>query len=66
MNWQPIETAPKDTVVLLYSPDRGPGNESKIEARVFWDTRGGHQHAWATHWMPLPVPPAMDTQNAKS
>lgn len=56
--WQPIETAPSDTVVLLYSPDRGISNEERIECREFRNTKGGTQHSWATHWMPLPASPA--------
>lgn len=60
--WQPIETAPSDTVVLLYSPDRGIANEEKIECRDFRSTKGGSQHAWATHWMPLPNPPILTSK----
>ena len=59
--WQPIETAPHDTKVLLYCPHRGIANEERIELgkATFGEyipgvksTRGAH--AWATHWMPLP------------
>src|ERR1700690_2715006 len=56
--WQPIETAPKDTVVLLYTPHRHFANPERIEACVYHDSQGGSRHAWATHWQPLPDPPA--------
>lgn len=56
--WQPIETAPSDVPLLLFCPDRGAANPERIELREFRNTRGGHEHAWATHWMPLPEPPA--------
>ena len=61
--WQPIETAPSDTVVLLYSPDRGVANEARIECREYRNTKGGSRHAWATHWMPLPPPPALISED---
>jgi hypothetical protein len=53
--WLPIETAPLDVPVLLYSPrgklSHDPTQEADIRvARV-------PQWAWATHWMPLPEPP---------
>lgn len=63
--WQPIETAPSDVPVLLYSPDRGVANEERIEVRVFHSTHGGSMHAWATHWMPLPPPPLSAAEAAK-
>ena len=55
--WQPIETAPADVPLLLYCPDRGPANEARCECREYRNTRGGTEHAWATHWMPLPEAP---------
>ena len=55
--WQTIETAPADVPLLLYCPDRGPANEERFECREYRNTRGGTQHAWATHWMPLPEAP---------
>ena len=57
MAWQPIETAPSDTTVLLYTPSLHPTNPERVEARIYHDSKGGSRHAWATHWMPLPDPP---------
>lgn len=72
MDWQPIETAPKDgESVLLYFPDGAPWNEGNIGIG-FWAGDGSDN--WyasecdshnmtadgqrnPTHWMPLPVPP---------
>lgn len=61
--WQPIETAPKDgTLVLLF--------EDGVQYIAHWaETAGGqffndaeYQHN-PTHWMPLPTPPAHDSQS---
>jgi hypothetical protein len=61
--WQPIETAPHEELVLLFCPEIGPYNRQRVElgyASQGW--RSGaystmSRHAWATHWMPLPAPP---------
>lgn len=70
MEWQPIETAPKDKDVLLYLPRRGAirgqWNSDKYARvpRPYWS----HDREWIfgvretrdcqpTHWMPLPAPP---------
>jgi hypothetical protein len=58
--WQPIETAPADTWVLLFSPHRHDTNPEHIETRIYHNTRAGTRHAWATHWMPLPAPPSQE------
>lgn len=58
--WQPIETAPHDVLVLLYCPDRGPANTERIE--LGYASHGSRnavsssisRHAWATMWQPLP------------
>ena len=55
--WHPIETAPSDVVVLLYTPHIHESNQERVEARVYHDSRAGSWHGWATHWMPLPPPP---------
>lgn len=58
MNWNPIETAPKDGSVLVYCPD----NNWKIYV-ANRDSYGGWMQSnsgWdcnPTHWMPLPPPP---------
>lgn len=71
--WQPIETAPKDgTRILLFFNKRycrGMRNDEVILG--FWHQPGNPAHkgfwtgwgsgrATATHWMPLPAPPAME------
>jgi hypothetical protein len=58
MNWQPIETAPHDSVVLLALDDRSV-------AAAYWDEGFWHPQysmgviAWGkpTNWMPLPEAP---------
>lgn len=60
--WRPIETNPPPhaTDVLLWSPD------GTIEARAFSSGKRGDgwssysEHAFATHWQPLPSPPQKD------
>lgn len=69
MNWQPIETAPKDgTHILARLHDSNTcyviyfgGAKQRVNPRGFWRV------AWdcyklgeldqPTHWMPLPAPP---------
>lgn len=50
--WQPIETAPKDETILIYQPRFG---------RVTLSINDGFEYKEATHWMPLPEPPAAST-----
>ena len=62
--WQTIETAPHEQYVLLFCPHRHESNPQRIEVGpATWGERIGQRsnrgaHAWATHWMPLPKPPA--------
>lgn len=63
--WLPIETAPKDTEVLVFMPGEGRmgrihrGIQAKISNGHIWMI--GHHFAYdlspPTHWMPLPDPP---------
>lgn len=82
MDWQPIETAPRDRNILIYTPPIWPGQTGVKEAwwkspyegapmsQCSWETMTGtnlsadvHEALdgtplGATHWMPLPPPPA--------
>lgn len=61
MNWQPIESAPKNTDILLYWHDnvwigrfyQGSGYWSLCDYGGFEDGEDA-----PTHWMPLPEPPS--------
>lgn len=68
--WKPIETAPRDGVMLLVGYDDKIANRSGMEEnrRVYearWCERqksfvarnGFLLHINATHWQPLPEPP---------
>lgn len=72
MDWQPIETAPKDgSYVLLFFPVRGVmrgrwNNDAyATKPRPYWrhdleplyGTREVRKYQ-PTHWMPLPPPPS--------
>lgn len=59
LEWQPIETAPKDgTNILVHSPE----GEQVAWWSEGWNkflTTGGGDDLWdePTNWMPLPLPP---------
>ena len=59
MQWQPIETAPKDTELLVFMP-RNNGNKTVANAEISsltgqcWAKHVGAMRP--THWMPLPEP----------
>jgi hypothetical protein len=71
MEWQPIETAPKDgTRVLAFWPNIfGHGNATQTESwfgpraadwgEACWQSafEWDDGHNTPTHWMPLPAPP---------
>ncbi len=55
MNWQPIESAPRDVDVLLFAD-----GEWAIAMQVEcgdWLDNYSVRILGATHWMPLPAPP---------
>jgi len=79
MEWQPIETAPRDgTLVLLYGPCEWDKYVTKDSPKIIivgfydeYDYSEDSPFAWlsytsnpyqdrilATHWLPLPNPPA--------
>jgi hypothetical protein len=56
MSWQPIETAPKDRPILIYTR----GGEILIVTWYAGQWDDGEGRPWkdpAIHWMPLPEPP---------
>lgn len=64
MEWQPIETAPKDGTAILLWPCwsdeivyAGKWYDGKVKNA--WVTQWGNQAlpGKITHWMPLPEPP---------
>lgn len=63
MNWQPIETAPKDgTQILGYTvwPALTAvrwAQESFYYGRPGWEDEFSNVEWQPTHWMPLPPPP---------
>lgn len=64
--WQPIETAPKDGAVDLWVVDRSREDAFRMPASYFSDGKWYDRECYnveidgkiATHWMPLPLPPA--------
>jgi len=71
MEWQPIDTAPKETIVLVYGYWDGELNEgdkvpdvwrAKFEFDLWWIDGGEYYSQYVrnpTHWMPLPNPPVL-------
>jgi len=68
--WQPIETAPHETPVIILRdgiPCIGekrteiPSFEDTYNAFDYWDDPNNDGQCWdeclITHWMPLPAPP---------
>ena len=67
--WQPIETAPEETTILVYGIWEGELNGCDHDPAVWkahfiydkWWVEGGEYYAQCvinpTHWMPLPEPP---------
>jgi hypothetical protein len=55
--WQPIETAPKDEVLILYfKPIEGDYPQWRVTVDLYPARYPGRRQP--THWMPLPPPPA--------
>ncbi len=57
--WQPIETAPKDTAVLVYHAGFSVAHFNTTLSRwIGYDFESSSFRQFPpTHWMPLPAPP---------
>jgi len=67
MDWQPIETAPKDGSDVLLCTDKGVHVIGKRNKHLhIWVERDGRETPRTiTHWMPLPPPPNQGNWNIK-
>lgn len=65
--WQPIETAPKDGIILVLRRHRLYPTIATWDSKVglFENDYGIHIHD-ATHWMPLPPNPQSSESNPQS
>jgi hypothetical protein len=62
MNWQPIDTAPKDGTRFLFSNGKIVGTGFYIKGHIFAaDSWQGERDTIPKYWMPLPSPP-VDTK----
>ena len=61
MDWQPIETAPKETRVLVYRPNAA-GERLGIDCwmAIYDAWSNSRPHEQPTHWMPLPKSPVTE------
>lgn len=63
--WKPIETAPRDELVLVFAPgtsDRWDGDLGNLICPCKWHPDAGFcvcELRDPTHWMPLPSPPVL-------
>ena len=60
MDWQPLETAPENTFVLVWADRACVGiNEQRLgnPKHNGWHDDGEGFRLEPTHWMPLPSPP---------
>lgn len=68
--WQPIETAPKDTVVWAFNGEQGVMHWSEGEGWALWVwndellSDADPSPDQPTNWMPLPAPPAASVAQA--
>lgn len=61
MEWQPIETAPRDgSIILLHEMGRVAAGYLRESSNDIWvePDFGNDLHINPTHWIPLPSPPA--------
>jgi hypothetical protein len=75
MEWQPIETAPDETEVIVANQDWLSGNFHistawrHAESGKWWRPHSGPSLAsniTPTHWMPLPAPPPTTEEQTKT
>ncbi len=81
MEWQPIDTAPKDgTWIWGVEPGEPLGWDVPRQCAMFWQQhsamkKGGYWRkveqdigpvTFPTHWMPLPAPPTSATPSRES
>lgn len=63
MEWQPIETAPRDGTPFLGYWAGGKHDCSfraiKWHKENWWETNEDYRTSEPSHWMPLPEPPAV-------
>ena len=59
VEWKPTDTAPTNTMVLLYYPNRGVTNGERIELGFYRTEHhlSANVDPWATYWRELPPPP---------
>ena len=58
--WQPIETAPQDKVLLYYPKQTGP---NALNQWIIIGYGRGHCFRKPSHWMPIPQPPAVEGES---
>lgn len=58
MEWQPIETAPRDGTSVLLLGRSGRHADGVIEPNGNGEWVWPYVMAEPTHWMPLPAPPS--------
>lgn len=58
MDWQLIESAPKDGKILLFNENQNIIGVAWWGIHGFWKQAGAVIFHQPTHWMPLPAPPA--------
>lgn len=70
--WRPIETAPRDQRVLVWSGAelyaahwaKNPFTDDEAWIIAEWGDKGEQALVRPTHWMPLPLPPAPEAEDA--
>jgi hypothetical protein len=58
--WQPIETAPQNTLILVWMPywfDDEDGRIAVASGPYWTDGEGNELQGYPTHWQPLPDRP---------